>query len=78
MFHFQKKEKVFSDTAIIRFLLLIVIILAYIAGYYHAALGVERKKYLRLEDLYVRVRTELGRDATQYLIDLSREKELQN
>jgi len=76
MFQFQKKEKVLSDKTIIRLLVIVVIVLAYIAGYYHAALGTERKKYFRLEDLYVRVRSELGRNETQRLIDFSREKEL--
>lgn len=78
MFHlkFQKEEKILSDKTIIRFLVIVVIVLTYIAGYYHAALDSERKKYFRLEDLYVRVRSELGRDETQRLIDISREKEL--
>ncbi len=73
---FDTKEKVFSDKIIIKILLILVILLAYVAGFYHAALGTERKRYLRLEDMYVRVRGELGRDVTQELIDLSREKEL--
>ncbi len=77
-FFFQKQAKPIADKWIIRFLLVVTIVLAIAAGYYHAALQAEQKKYLKLEDLYVRVRTELGRDATQNLIDVSREKELTN
>lgn len=73
----QKEKKPIDDKWIIRFLLFSMIILSLMAGYYHAVLVSEQKKYLRLEDLYVRVRDELGREETQRLIDFSREKDLQ-
>lgn len=75
---FQKQTKPIDDKWIIRILLMLTIVLAITAGYYNAALVSEQKKYLKLEDMYVRVRTELGRDATQNLIDISREKEINN
>ncbi len=68
-------KKPFSDKNLIRFLLVLVIVLSLVAGYYHATWQTEQKKYARLEDLYVRVRGELGREETQRLIDLSREQE---
>lgn len=74
---FEKHKKPLDDRWIIRSLLIVVIILSLMAGYYHAVLVSEQKKYLRLEDLYVRVRDELGREETQRLIDLSRENELE-
>ncbi|MBP7842733.1 hypothetical protein KA017_01880 [Candidatus Woesebacteria bacterium] len=77
-FFFQKQTKPIDDKWIIRILLMLTIVLAITAGYYNAALISEQKKYLKLEDMYVRVRTELGRDATQNLIDISREKEINN
>lgn len=46
------------------------------AGYYHAILKQEQKKYARIEDFYVRVRSQLGREETQRLIDLSRYSEM--
>lgn len=64
-----------SEKTIIRILLILVFVFALLAGYYQAVLKTEQKKYLRLEDMYVRVRGELGREETQRLIDLSREKE---
>jgi hypothetical protein len=77
MFNNNKPDKKpFSDTWIIRFLLILVIILAFMAGYYHAILTQEKRKYTRLEDLYVRVRGELGREETQRLIDLSRSRDI--
>lgn len=60
---------------VIRFLLALVIILGLLVGYFHTTLEQERKRYLRLEDLYVRVRAELGVPETQRLIDQSRQAE---
>lgn len=77
-FIFEKHPKPISDKWIIKFLLLLIIILSLMAGYYQASLVAEQKKYLRLEDSYVRVRNELGREETQRLIDFSKEKELSN
>ena len=59
----------------IRILIILIILLSLLTGYYQTALDLERKKYARLEDWYVRVRSELGREETQRLIDLSRQKE---
>lgn len=64
-----------SSKWIIRLLLLLVIVLAILAGHYAYALSLEQKKYLRLEDKYVRVRGELGISETQRLIDQSYENE---
>lgn len=75
---FAKNEQPISNKNVIRVLLALVFVLSLLAGYYQAALSIERKKYSRLEDAYVRVRSELGREETQRLIDLSREKELSN
>ena len=67
-FFFQKHEKPIEDKYIIRFLIIVVIILSLMAGFYHSALISEQRKYSKLEDLYVRVRNELGREETQRLI----------
>lgn len=66
-----------SSKVVIRLLLVICIVLSLLAGYYHASLATQQKKYARLEDMFVRVRNELGREETQRLIDQSRKKELQ-
>lgn len=72
---FKKEPKEpFSCKNLTRILLILLFITSILAGYYHAVLVAERKKYLRLEDRYVRVRGELGIDETQRLIDLSREE----
>ncbi len=65
-----------SVTLLIRLLLGLCIVLSLLAGYYHASLGTQQKKYARLEDMYVRVRNELGREETQRLIDQSKQKEM--
>ena len=66
--------KPFSYKLLTRILILLIVILSLLAGYYESALVSERKKYLRLEDKYVRVRSELGREETQRLIDQSRQE----
>lgn len=66
-----------SSKVLIRVLLFICIVLSLLAGYYHASLTTQQKKYARLEDMFVRVRNELGREETQRLIDQSRKKEVQ-
>ncbi|GIK83910.1 MAG: hypothetical protein BroJett025_05320 [Patescibacteria group bacterium] len=78
LFIFEKHNKPIQDKWIIRFLIVLTLILSIAAGYFHAVLVAEQKKYAKLEDLYVRVRTELGREETQRLIDFSREKEISN
>jgi hypothetical protein len=75
---FEKYNKPVSDKWIIRILLLLVILLSLSTGFYHSLLKAGNKKYLKLEDLYVRVRSELGRKETQRLIDLSRIKQKSN
>lgn len=60
-----------STKIIIRILMLVIVILSLIAGFYQSSYESEKKKYLRLEDKYVRVRSELGREETQKLIDKS-------
>lgn len=64
-----------SNKLLIRILLVACIVLSLLAGYYQASLGTQVKKYNRLEDMFVRVRTELGRDETQRLIDQSKQKQ---
>jgi len=54
---------------IIRILVVSLIIVAFIAGYYHSLFTLERKKYNKLEDRYVRVRLMIGREEMQELID---------
>src|SRR3972149_11811277 len=60
-----------SEKNLLRLALVLVVIFAVLAGYYQAAYDNEAKKYLRLEDRYVRVRQQLGRDETQRLLDES-------
>lgn len=68
-------KKLIPEKQVIRFLLVLVFILSLAAGYYQVQWELEQKRYKRIEDLYVRVRSELGRDATQELIDRSYEKQ---
>lgn len=68
-------KKYLSEKNVIRILLLVVILLALAAGYYQVKYEGENIKYLRLEDKYVRVRQQLGRDETQRLIDVSYEEQ---
>jgi len=74
-FIFEKHPKPIPDKWVFRTLVALIIILSLMAGFYHSSLQAEMKRYARLEDLYVRVRNELGREETQRLIDVSREKE---
>lgn len=67
-------KKYLSEKSLIRILVFLVVILALLVGFYQAKYDAENKKYLRLEDKYVRVRQQLGVDQTQYLIDLSYEE----
>lgn len=68
----KEPNKPFSYKTLTRILVSIIFVLAIMAGYYKSALVAENKKYLRLEDRYVRLRGELGIDLTQDLIDQSR------
>lgn len=54
---------------IIRILLVALIVTAFVAGYYHSLFTLERKKYNKIEDSYVRVRMMIGREEMQKLID---------
>lgn len=72
------QTKPITEKWVIRLLITTIIALAFLAGYYQTSLEAEKKRYLRLEDMYVRVRGELGREETQRLIDLSREKQIDN
>lgn len=51
--------------------MLLIIVLAILAGLYQTIYKNEHKKYMILEDRYVRVRGQLGVDKTQELIDMS-------
>jgi len=62
-------KKYLSEKNLIRSLLVLIVLLALGAGYYHAKFEAEKLKYLRLEDKFVRVRGQLGREETQRLID---------
>lgn len=64
-----------SEKNLIRILAFLVFVLSLAAGFYQVKYEAEEKKYLRLEDKYVRVRQQLGREETQRLIDLSHELE---
>lgn len=64
----QKKLKNFN-----RLLFIVVIALAFLAGYYQSALQIEKLKFARYEDMFVRVRGQLGREEMQRLIDQSYE-----
>lgn len=58
-----------NSKTLIRILVVIIIGLIYLASYYKSQYRLETKKYLQLEDKYVRVRMMLGRDELQNLID---------
>lgn len=60
-----------TPKSIAQILLILTIVLALIAGLYQELYRLENKKYDKLEDMYVRVRDQLGRVETQRLIDQS-------
>ena len=60
-----------SSQLVTKILLLLVVILSLAAGYYHALCQNWEKKYNRLENMYVRLRSQLGAEETQKLIDQS-------
>lgn len=62
-------KKYLSPRWVTRILAALVVILALAAGYYQVLYEGERIKYLRLEDKFVRVRQQLGREETQRLIE---------
>ena len=71
----QKPPLPISQLMLTRLLLLMVAVLAITAGVFQELYKAEQKKYARLEDKYVRVRDQLGRDVVQKIIDQSREEE---
>lgn len=62
----------------IRILVVLVILLAITAGYFQSALKAERLRFERYEDMFVRVRSQLGREEMQRLIDQSYEDDETN
>lgn len=56
-------------------LLFALIVVSFLAGYYQVSWQASQKRYKRLEDVYVRLRNELGVEEAQRLIDLSRQNE---
>jgi len=52
-------------------MIVLVVILALAAGLFENAYSAQKKQYQSLEDKYVRVRSQLGREETQRLIDQS-------
>lgn len=62
---------VHSYKQLTRVLVVLIVVLAFAAGYYQTALSIEQQRYERYEDMFVRVRSQLGRDEMQRLIDQS-------
>ncbi len=52
-------------------LLLSVVVLAIAAGYYQQLYLLENKRYKKIEDQFVRIRSQLGREKTNQLIESS-------
>lgn len=63
-----------SHIALHRAMLIAMVVLAITAGYFHSKWDGEKRKYQLLEDRYVRVRDQLGREEMQRLIDLSHQQ----
>lgn len=63
-----------SQKTITRLLFLSTIIFALLTGLYQELYRIEQNKYANLENMYVRVRSQLGRTETQRLIDESYNK----
>lgn len=70
---FPSSRPPFNQVWVMRVMMALIIVLSLAAGYFQTVLEQERKRYLRLEDAYVRVRGELGTEETQRLIDQSRQ-----
>lgn len=62
-----------SDKTITRLLLALVIVLSLVSGMLGEELRQKTLQYNRLEDMFVRVRSQLGRTEMQRLIDQSYE-----
>lgn len=75
---FKDKEQPLNQVKVTRLLVALLVVSSLIAGYYSALYTNEERKYDRVEDMFVRVRNELGREETQRLIDLSHQKDSSN
>lgn len=60
-----------SPRTLLRVSWIIIILVSFAAGYSYLLYKTENLKYRRLEDRYVRVRDQIGRQAMQDLIDAS-------
>ncbi len=60
---------------LLRVSIVVLVLVSLAAGYNQALYETEQKKYDKLEDMYVRVRSSLGREETQRIIDVSRQEE---
>lgn len=67
----MKNIGIFNQKFFFRLVWILVIILAISAAYFNEMLKAQTKTYLKLEDKYVRIRQQLGKEETQRLIDLS-------
>ena len=67
------ENKPYPTSLFLTIALCIIVVLALAAGYYQALYIAENRKYLRLEDMFVRARGQIGREAMQDLIDASYE-----
>lgn len=54
---------------LLRVAVALIVVLALLAGLFAELYRGERKRYLRLEDRYVRVRNQIGTDQMQQMID---------
>lgn len=66
--------KPFSYKTLTRILVILVVVLSIAAGYFESMWIAEQKKYLKLEDKYVRVRSGLGTEEAQTIIDESQQE----
>lgn len=72
----MKQSKILSShpipaQLILRLVVLLCVLFALIAGLYYELYTYEKKRYTLIEDRYVRVREQLGRQEMQRLIDQS-------
>lgn len=57
-------------------LLLALIVVSFLAGFYQVSWQASEKRYKRIENLYVRLRNELGVDEVKRLIEQSQQNEM--
>lgn len=65
------KQRVLRQKQLNRLFLLLVITLAFLSGFYMNLYNLEQRKYLRLEDAYIRLQTMLGEQKVRELINSS-------